>query len=142
MILSNELLFLAAEKTALADATGDYARKVVVLVLEEPQTLSNREFLGKVLAAAQLDLQRDTLLGEIPGWEPRAIAPDLQEFKPACLLIFGLTPSQLGLVIEPQAYQPLNFLNCTWLFADKLSSIEMDKAKKTQLWSALKQMFL
>lgn len=142
MMLSNELLFLAAEKTALADARGDYAKKVSVLVWEEPQALSNRDFLEKVLAAAQLDLTRDTLLAEIPGGEPRAIAPDLQEHKPAYLLIFGLPPSQLGLAIEPQPYQPLNFLGYTWLFADKLSAIEVDKAKKTQLWTALKQMFL
>jgi len=142
MLLSNELLFLTAEKSALTDAKGGFARKVAVLALEEPNARSNRDFLDKVLTAAQLNLTNDTILAEIPAGEPRALASDLLDYQPKQLLVFGLSPAQLGLSFEVQAYQPLTFYGCTWLFADKLSAVESDKAKKTQLWTALKKMFL
>jgi len=142
MLLSNELLFLTAEKSALADAKGGFARQVAVLALDEPTAAANRDFLAKVLAAAQLNLAQDAFLTEIPAAEPRALAPDLIEYQPKQVLVFGISPAQLGLSFEVQAYQPMTFYGCTWLFADKLSALESDKAKKTQLWTALKQMFL
>ena len=142
MLLSNELLFQSAERSALAQAKGNFARRVAVLVLEEPQAASNRDFLDKVLTAAQLSLTQDALLAEIPADEPRSLAPDLSVHQPNQVLIFGLSPLQLGLAFDIQPYQPLRFYGCTWLFADTLSSLESDKAKKTQLWSALKQIFL
>ncbi|MFN0213430.1 MAG: hypothetical protein ACKVT2_04175 [Saprospiraceae bacterium] len=150
MVLSNELLFLTAEKTALAGALGDYARKVVVLTSKEaPETsismtdkTAYRDFLDKVLTAAQLNLSKDALLAEIPSGEARAIAPDLAEYQPSQVLVFGVSPAQLGLSLEIQAYRPFTFYGCVWLFADKLSALESDKTKKTQLWTALKQIFL
>lgn len=142
MLLSNELLFITAEKSALADAEGGFARQVTVIALEEPSAAANRDFLDKVLTAAQLNLAQDAFLSEIPAGEARNLAADLLEHQPKQVLVFGLLPAQLGLSFEVQYYQPLNFYGCTWLFADKLSAIESDKAKKTQLWSALKQMFL
>ncbi|MBC7774083.1 MAG: hypothetical protein H7246_01490 [Phycisphaerae bacterium] len=142
MLLSNELLFLTAEKSALADAKGGFDRQVAVLALKESSAVTNRDFLDKVLTAAQLNLAKDTFLAEIPATEARALGPDLAEHQPKQVLVFGLSPAQLGLSFEINAYQPLTFYGCTWLFADKLSAIESDKAKKTQLWSALKQMFL
>jgi len=142
MLLANELLFLTAEKSACANATGGFARQLMVLVLEEPNASSNRDFLSKVLAAANLNLPQDALLAEIPAQESRALATDLKALGPKQVLVFGLTPAQLGLSFEIQAYQPLNFYGHTWLFAEKLSTLEPDKTKKTQLWTALKQIFL
>lgn len=142
MLLSNELVFLAAEKSALADAKGGFARKVAVLALAESTNPANFDFLSKVLSAAQLNLETDTLFAEIPDGETRILAPDLQEYRPQYILVFGLSPSDLGLSFEVQAYQILNFYGCTWLFADRLSTLEPDKVKKGQLWAALKQIFL
>jgi hypothetical protein len=142
MLLQQELIFLAAEKTALGQAEGHFARKVAVLVLQEPGSAANRDFLTKVLSAAGLDLQQDTLLAEIPAHEPVSIAPDLQERKPLHLLVFGISPAQLGLSVQVVPYQPLSFYNATWLFSDALSILEPDKQKKSMLWNALKQLFL
>jgi hypothetical protein len=142
MLLSNELLFLTAEKSALAEASGGFAKQVLVLAMAEPNSAANREFLVKVLAAAHLNLAQDTLLAEIPATEPRMLAKELQERQPKQVLVFGLSPAQLGLSIEIQAYQPFKFYGITWLFADPLSTLEPDKTKKTQLWTALKQIFL
>lgn len=142
MLLSNELLFITAEKPALAEASGGFAKQVLVLAMAEPNSAANREFLAKVLAAAHLNLAQDTLLAEIPTGEPRALAPELQLRQPKQVLVFGLSAPQLGLSIEVQTYQPFKFYGTTWLFADPLSILEPDKTKKTQLWTALKQIFL
>lgn len=142
MLLANELVFFAAEKTALNQAEGGFARQVMVLMLEENNASANRDFLTKVLAAANLNLAQDTLLASIPADEPHALAPDLKERQPKQILVFGIHPAQLGLRLEFPTYQPFNFYGCTWLFADKLSVLEPDKNKKSQLWTALKQIFL
>ncbi|MFN0173607.1 MAG: hypothetical protein ACKVU0_03075 [Saprospiraceae bacterium] len=141
MLLSNELLFIVADKSALAEAEGGFAREVMVLTLKEPNAGTNRDFLSKILLAANLNLEQDALLAEIPANEARSLASELKERKPKQVLVFGLSPTQLGLSFEVQAYQPLAFYGSTWLFADHLSALESDKSKKTQLWSALKQMF-
>lgn len=142
MLLNNELLFLASEKTALSDAKGGFARQVAVLVLEEPNAASTREFLAKVLLAANLDMAQDTLLAEIPDNLSVVIAPDLRERGPKQVLVFGLSPAQLGLWFDAPLYHPLSFYGSTWLFADRIAVLEPDQAKKKQLWSALKQIFL
>ena len=142
MLLSKELLFLAAEKSALSNAEGGFLRQLMVLALEEPHVSTNRAFLAKVLAAANLTMSQDALFAEIPAGEARSLAPDLKERQPKQILVFGLHPTQLGLSFEVQPYQILSFYGYTWLFADKLSVLEPDKTKKGQLWTALKQMFL
>ncbi len=142
MLLSDELLFLTAEKSALSQAQGDFARQLAVIALEEPNPAASRDFLSKVLTAANLNLNTDTLFAEIPVGQSCAIAPDLQEHAPKQVLVFGLSPTQLGLSIDVQAYDPIAFYGCTWLFADRLSVLEPDKVKKGQLWAALKQIFL
>ena len=142
MLFSDTLLFLTAEKTAFEKASGAFARKVGVLILEESGSAANRDFLEKVLLAAQLKLTDDTLLAEIPAAELCQIAPDLQEKKPEYLLVFGIPPTQLGLSIAFHPYQVTHFYGCNWLFADKLSTLSSDVAKKKLLWTALQKMFL
>lgn len=142
MLLSNELLFIAADKTAFAQAEGGFARQVAVLVAQETNAAEGRAFLAKVLAAANLNLAQDTLLAALPVQESCAIAPDLTQHKPKFVLVFGFSPKHLGLSAQVEPYQPTSFYGCTWLFADRLSVLEPDKNKKTQLWTALKQIFL
>lgn len=142
MLFNQELIYIAAEKTALSNAEGNFARNVAVLALQEPNSAANREFLTKVLAAANLNLAQDTLLAEIPAQEPVSIATDLRQRKPGHVLVFGISPAQLGLSIQISLYQPTAFYGATWLFADALSTLEPDKNRKSQLWNGIKTMFL
>lgn len=142
MFPSDDLLFLAPEPSEPKSAQGNFARSVYILALEEPQATGNRAFLSKVLSAVQLDLDKDTLFAEIQDSEAFSFVDALKNKQPACVLVFGLPPSRLGLAIEATLYQPFMFYNINWLFADALSILEPDKNKKSQLWQALKQMFL
>jgi hypothetical protein len=142
MILSNELVFLAAERPAMADAVGDFARRIFIITQLEPAAAENRAFVTKILAAAQLNLDLDTLFAEIPPGEPRTIACDLRDKKPLHVLVFGIPASQLGLSLQISPYQPFHFHGANWLFADALSALAPDKNKKGLLWAALQKMFL
>ena len=143
MFSPDELIFTAPERTALDFSEGGFARQVWVLALAEPLSdAANRDFLAKVLAASNLNLEKDTLFAEIPASESVSFSTDLQCKKPERVLVFGLSPAQLGLAIETPLYKPISFYSVKWLFADALSALEPDKNKKSQLWSALKQMFL
>jgi hypothetical protein len=143
MYTPDELIFLAPERNLLAFSEGGFARRVWVIALAEPQVSSNnRDFITKVLAAANLNLEKDTLFAEIPASEPVNFSSDWHHKQPDHILVFGLPPAQLGLAIEAASYKPIAFYGATWLFADPLSMLEPDKNKKGLLWSALKQMFL
>jgi hypothetical protein len=142
MFSSDDLIFLAPEQSAVDMAAGGFARKVWVLTVQEPgHGDSNRDFLAKVLAAVQLNLEKDTLLAEIPAQQPLNFSISLQHKHAAQVLVFGILPAQLGLRVETAAYRPFSFYGSTWLFADALSVLEPDKTKKAQLWAALRQIF-
>ncbi len=142
MFLPDELLFLSPEQPVPGPVTGGFARRVYVLALAEPAFPGAREFLSKVLSSVQLNLDKDTLFAEIPELMQISFATELKNRHPEQVLVFGVTPSQLGLHIEAAYYRPLSFYGVTWLFADALSVLEPDKNRKSQLWTALRQMFL
>jgi hypothetical protein len=143
MFSPDELIFIAPERAATEFYQGSFARRVWVLALDEPDfAAANKAFLAKVLAAANLNLEKDTLFAEIPASEPLHFSADLKQKQPERVLVFGLPPAQLGLTIEIQLYRPTAFYGIEWLFADTLSALEPDKNRKSQLWSTLKQMFL
>ena len=142
MFLPDDLLFNVPENMLSESSTGAFARRVYVMVLEEPAFPGNREFLSKVLSAVQLDLAKDTLFAEIPVNVSASFVTELKSKQPEQVLVFGLLPADLGLAIEASVYQPVVFYGVQWLFADPLSALEYDKQKKSLLWSALKQMFM
>ncbi|HRI59149.1 MAG TPA: hypothetical protein PK228_05490 [Saprospiraceae bacterium] len=143
MFSPDDLIFLAPEGAVSSRSEGKFARRLWVLARAEPGASgANRDFLTKILAAANLNLEKDTLFAEIPLSEPVHFSTDLKRTGAEQVLVFGLLPAQLGLTIEIQYYRPFEFYGVTWLFADALSVLEPDKNRKGQLWSALKQMFL
>lgn len=142
MFIPDEFFFFIPQRSALETSAGGYAKMVWVLALAEPESAGNRAFLSKILAAANLDLEKDTLFTEIPERQPLSFINDIKRKQPLRVLVFGLPPAQLGLTIEAPLYQPTIFYGVNWLFADALSVLEPDKSKKSRLWSALKQIFL
>ncbi len=137
-----ELIFVTPALSPNEIGNGGFAKGVWVLALAEPSPDENRDFLKKVLAAAQLDLERDTFYSEIPLYEPVDIAAGLRIQPAETVLVFGILPAQLGLHIDAPAFQPFSFYGVQWLFADALSVLAPDKNKKGQLWTALKSLFL
>jgi hypothetical protein len=142
MFSDDDLIFLASDQSLLDTARGGFARSILAVVAEAPGRTGSRDFLLKVLAAAQVNLEQDTLLVEISNNQSIAIAPALKEKQVAIILVFGLSPRQVGLYADIPLYEPCFFYNTTWLFADALSELEPDKNLKGLLWRALQQVFL
>lgn len=141
-MFTDELFFLAPEGDFLANAAGGFARQVLVVAVAEPSFQQGRDFLAKVLAAAKLDFERDTLFAEIPENEPIALTRTAQRKHATVVLVFGVPPKQAGLNVQVNFYQPFQFGGTTFLFSEKLSLLEPDRDRKGKLWNALKIIFL
>lgn len=142
MFSPDELIFLVPDTALPTHTEGGFARRILVVIAAEPEAPDTRPFLTKILAAANLHLQQDALLAEIPEGAPVALLSILKAKQPTHVLVFGLQPEALGLALQTSLYQPFHFYNTSFLFAEKLSLLEPDKTRKGQLWRALQAMFL
>ena len=142
MFSDRDLIFRAPEHSILEFAKGGFAQRILIALRAEPEHPGQLEFLNKVLAAARLNLEKDTLWVEIQADEPVSILPAIKEKHAEHILVFGYKPVHLGIAADIPFYQPQTFYGATFLFADALSVLEPDKAKKGLLWQALQQIFL
>lgn len=142
MFSPDDLLFLPSQTDVLRLASGGFARRVFVLASIEPQQAGNRDFLIKILAAANINLEKDTLYAETPATETVSFLSVLKEKQAEHILVFGFSPEAVGLSIETPLYVPFDFYGATWLFAESLPVLEPDKGRKGLLWRALQQLFL
>jgi hypothetical protein len=139
MFSPEDLLFSAPESPFPGRLSGGFARRI--LVVSDSDAPGALDFLQKILTAAGIHLERDTLLAVVPGTAPVSVLSILLEKQPEQILVFGLTPAQVGIFIDATTYQPVAFYRATWLFADALLQMEPDKNKKAMLWRALQQVF-
>jgi hypothetical protein len=102
----------------------------------------NKDFLVKILAAAQVNPEKDTLWTSVPIDTPIGLTSVLKLKQPDQILVFGLTPQMIGLQVDMPLYRPTEFYGATWLFSEALSVLEPDKSRKGLLWKALQQLFL
>lgn len=141
MFSEKDMVFSVPERPVLDFARGGFARQVAVIAAAEPGYNGARDFLKKILAATRLNLDQDTLFASVPPGEPISILPLLKQKHAGTILVFGLTPGQTGIQANIPLYLPQIFYGATFLFADALSVLEPDKARKGQLWQALQQIF-
>lgn len=133
------LYFDYPDQSLLSGAKGDFAKRVLVLTTAEGNNPLLHAFLEKVLGAVGLDLQKDTLRVDIdPTQIPASAIGLLKAKRPEHVIVFGLTPKQLGFNIQVPFYQPFEWQQSVFLWAEALDVLEPDRTKKTQLWQALK----
>lgn len=142
MFSEKDALFHAPDRSVLEFASGGFAQRILLIALSEPENAGAQDFLTKILAAARLNLQKDTLFAQIPAGEPVTVLPAIKHKHAEHILVFGLPPGRIGIVADIPLYQPQLFYGATFLFADALSVLEPDKARKGKLWQALQQLFL
>ncbi|TNE55865.1 MAG: hypothetical protein EP344_13050 [Bacteroidetes bacterium] len=142
MYTEQDQIFLIPEQSIQDIAKGGFARRVFVASLSEPAFPAHTGFLEKILAAAGLNLEKDTLFAEIPEQKPFSFLSVIREKQAERVLVFGVPPKQLGLQTNTRLYQPFSFYGVSFLFADALSVLAQNKTLKSQLWQALQLMFL
>lgn len=142
MFSDTDSMYIIPEDSILSRMKGGFAKSVALIVLKETDGPEHTAFLSKVLLAAGLNLEQDTLLAAFEAGEQRPILPLAKIKQAESILVFGFAPKQLGLNLESPMYQPVDFYGVRLLFADKISALEPDTTRKRKLWQALQQMFL
>lgn len=138
MFPDNTPVFFAAEKSVTELGSGGYKKQILVLVSKGSE--GDKVFVGRVLAAAELDTGEDTLYVEVPGDMPVNCFSGLS-VPPRVILSFGVAPVQAGCSARVSLYTPVQFNRAIWLFSDSPAVLEPNRDKKSQLWAALKEIF-
>jgi hypothetical protein len=142
MFSSRELLYQVPDSGLDCKEThfGNFSRGSLILApaadYHEPESI----FLNKILEAVHTNLERDCLL-VLPPASPWAVLPILKTRKPERVLVFGLSPSAMGLQAEIPKYAPTFFYGTSWLFSDSLQMVAGSAALKSNLWKALQTLF-
>lgn len=132
-------LVTAVPENFLASCKGLNEKLIFVGIQQETDETARLYFLKKILSAVQVDLQKDTLFYPFTASDSGSFIQLLRKKGVEKCLLFGLAPARLGLGISAKMNEPFHFYGCRFLFAEKLSVIENDVAKKQQLWAGLKR---
>jgi hypothetical protein len=122
---------------------GGFGRSVLILVSHaDAEVIPDGElaFLTNILKACRLGLD-DVLISNIHGLGPEGRKSLLDERKPAHLILFGMTPSDIPLPMSFPALKVQRHGPSQYLHAPSLHALQTDDAGKRSLWVALKQMF-
>ena len=125
-----------------SNISGDNKKGVLVINLDEdsPEMVA---FLQKILASAQLDLHADCLLLTAKSEEKfPPLVPFLKENAIKIVLVFGFSPTDLGMNINTPQYFITPFNNYSFLFSPKLSVINASADHKRGLWNCIKGLFM
>lgn len=139
MFSEKDLIFKAPDAPSWQ---GDFQNGVLALWQQETDPRAARSFLEKLLASVQINLERDCFYAVLSPDQPAALIDAIKAKQPKQVLVFGCEPAALGLHFDRYLYEPQFFYNTWFLFADRLSVLEPDRALKTKLWTAMKQIFV
>lgn len=133
-----------AAPEAVLKTLGGNAKNILIVVKREDQIILPQpelSFLTSILTACKLGLEDVAIL----NWNhagDNGHKDVLHRFESRFVLLFDVTPLQFGLPMDFPPFQVQPFDNRQYLFAPALQKIQEHKGIKTELWSALKKMFL
>lgn len=125
-----------------ANLTGKNEKGVLIINWDD-NTEGMTDYLSKIIASAQLQIEQDCLLLTVRENEKFPLfSTILKEHTISKAIIMGLSAQQIGLNIHSPQYQPFLLNNCTFIFTEKLSKIHSSPESKKSLWACIKQTFL
>ncbi|MHB1920810.1 MAG: hypothetical protein ACYCOO_01110 [Chitinophagaceae bacterium] len=122
---------------------GENQKKILIFFQNEwsdPPEATSFQLLTKILQACKLRITDIALVNcsQIPGKPYRDISP---QFHPKFVLLFGVSPLQLGIEQSFSNYLPQRLEGANFLVADELALLHTQTDLKKQLWTALKTFF-
>ena len=119
-------------------------QKQITIIASDDTTIylpdEELNFLMGILNACKLTMA-DVALVNMAKTDAVTYSEIEQELNTGTMLLFGVTPLQLGLPLQFPHYQVQKFNNLVYLAAPALTTIAADKVEKTKLWNCLKQIF-
>ncbi len=122
---------------------GENKKKILLLVEEHTkQCLSeaNKDFLVKILEAVGLTF-RDVALVNCTHHPDLSFDFYRDHFLPRRIIAFVDGSASLGGLVSLDMYKVIREQDLEIVILDDLAAIQADKAKKIQVWNALKQLF-
>jgi hypothetical protein len=126
--------------------SGQNEKHILILVDWGNDQETLEPFLEKILAAVDLQLKIDTHVLSTTAGKTPGFALLRQKYNIKYVLMFGGSPSQLGLQFVLPRYTPTSLQTCTFLYSDSLKDIYEErqqggKQKSGALWQCLKSIF-
>jgi len=115
--------------------------KGILIICQNYKNTEIADFLKKILAAVNTDIDMDTAIIDIQVANEIAWSELTGSNKHEKVIFFGVNPADMGLHIKLARYQLLNWNGMKILFSDSLEQILVDKNKKGFLWRELQLMF-
>jgi len=100
---------------------------------------SQLALLNSILLACKINSQEVKLIHFNP--ENTNYKELSSTFNPSFVLLFGISPAEIGLPLMFPHFQLQNFDKITYISSPALDKLENDKTLKINLWNALKQAF-
>lgn len=114
--------------------------KLLVIVDEGAFGTDEETMLNNMITAIKFDPKSDISKLILKRGQPIILSYFHRDFKN--ILVFGITPDQLGLNIEFKLYDILHFEKYRMLVCDSITEIRTVVQKKQMLWARLQEMFL
>ena len=133
----------AIPDTSSISYLGGNAQHILILVHRPDQNYlpeTELSFLKNVLSACGLTLA-DVAIVNRSHYTPVPFMEFLNAFSPKNVLLFEVSPQDIGLPVHFLPFQVQSFDGRMYLAAPSLTVLEHDKPKKKELWSALKRFF-
>lgn len=140
------ILFEDAAEVA-ARCVGENTKQTFIVFQQDERVEELLQFLTKILAAVQLDLQKDVKLLAVEPQEQFSFIQLSKIFEIQKLLSFGISPNRMGINFQTIPYTISKHENRSFIFADDLKKIleerqQGGKRMSGELWKALKALFL
>jgi hypothetical protein len=119
---------------------GEGLNGLLLVVHAVDFTIAEEETLQKLVAAIGYDYVQDSILWKWSAEQNFSLG--LLDITYRDILLFGLTPDQIGIFVDYKPYTVHFFEQKRMLVSDGIRDINSQPAKKQVLWNALKQMFL
>jgi hypothetical protein len=124
---------------------GSNKKNILILVSKETLAFLEDEelrFLTNILAACNLTIADVALINDKNLPDPSTnYSPLVTFFSSKVILLFDVAPESIGLPFHFPDFQIQQFDGRTYMSAPSLTQIKENKALKTSLWNALKNMF-
>lgn len=126
---------------------GDNGRQVLIVYQVTAPREELEGFLGKILTAVKLDIEKDIALLPITPGTSFSLSRLRKQVPVRTAIVFGMAPSAIGLQCVSRRYTPLRLDGLTCLFADELEVIcrerqQGGKRLSAALWQSLQSLFL
>ncbi len=113
----------------------------VVLLKATESSDKDKELLSKMLGAVKRSMDDTTLITVSEEEQGQSIAGLFENHAIQQILVFGISPKDLGLNIKARLYQPQTMHDKQILFSHGLPAIIQKPEYKKPLWEALQQVF-